>query len=81
MNSNLTTLPKVLHKGSHIRNKFKKAAQQLILCNCYDIFPTGPQFLDAEHTKQHTSQKVSTLLDRKTGTWMHNGRDANVSDA
>ncbi|KAN0134143.1 hypothetical protein V8E53_008032 [Lactarius tabidus] len=75
--SNLTTLPKVLHEGSHIWNKFKKAAQQLILHNCYNTFPTGPHFLDAEHTKQHTSQKVSTLLNRKTGMWMHNSRDAN----
>ena len=68
----------VLHDGSNLRNEFKNAARQLVTGNYYNIFPQShiPNPKDANH---YIARKVSDLLNKKAGTWMH--KIDNASDA
>ncbi|KAH8999660.1 hypothetical protein EDB86DRAFT_3075729 [Lactarius hatsudake] len=69
------SIRKVMHDGSNLRHEFKKAAQDVVASreNYYSLFPPHTQ----NQREQYTVQKVSALLDKTTGAWMHNGSDSN----
>ncbi|KAH8983938.1 hypothetical protein EDB92DRAFT_1951178 [Lactarius akahatsu] len=69
------SIRKVMHDGSNLHHEFKKAAQDVVASheNYYSLFPPHTQ----NQREQYTVQKVSALLDKTTGMWMHNGSDSN----
>ncbi|KAH9059420.1 hypothetical protein EDB83DRAFT_2520510 [Lactarius deliciosus] len=71
------SIKKVMHDGSNLRHEFKKAAQDIVASrdNYYDLFPHTQN--QPERPEHHTVQKVSALLDKTTGLWMHDGNDSN----
>jgi hypothetical protein len=69
----------VVHDGSCLRNEFKSAAREVVTSGVYNIMPTGRGLL--VDSQENISRAVGALLDMKTGAWMHNGRDARVSDS
>ncbi|KAH9015039.1 hypothetical protein EDB83DRAFT_2529127 [Lactarius deliciosus] len=72
------SIKKVMHDGSNLRHEFKKAAQDIVASrdNYYDLFPHTQN--QPERPEHHTVQKVSALLDKTTGLWMHDGNDSNL---
>ncbi|KAH8996028.1 hypothetical protein EDB92DRAFT_1942970 [Lactarius akahatsu] len=69
------SIRKVMHDGSNLCHEFKKAAQDVVASheNYYSLFPPHTQ----NQREQYTVQKVSALLNKTTGVWMHNGSDSN----
>ena len=64
------------NNGSSMHNEFKSVAREIMISGIYNFTPRRDFHADAQ---EHVSRFVGTLLNTRTGTWMNNSKDMNMS--